>query len=574
MGEGQRRRHPQQGRPAPAPERPEGGRGADVCRTASINAQGGWDKFKSFRDTWDFFGSGNQVAEDQVGAWPMEQWYYNVLAGSSPKVHITALPFRNRKRRPINYRPARAWAIPKGSKNAAAACTWMKTMTSVVDVGAPRQRTASRSAGRRTSPITGISTGNAVADQAIYKTVCEDQPVRSTRRSRRSLDVQRYSFSIPASPAGAEFKQAWMDAVTASSPGQQSPKQALDQAQKEAVDGDQGRNEVRRDVGPASVATCRDTRSAGPSHEGPALGVRLPGAGHVGGLRVPHPVALRLRRLHGRADDREPRSSRSPTTRSSRRRTASALRTTTRSTTTRRSRTALRNTLVFTLLDVPAHMIVALALASVLVRVGRAAGFFRTIFYLPVMTPGVAIGILYLLIFNGSYGVLNQGLALPAYPGPFWTTDPHWVKPGLALMISIWGVGGERRHLPRRAHGRAEAPLRSGRDGRRRSWRRFRDVTLPMISPAHLLHRHHPHDRRASDVRPGLHRVLQPSRRRTGRTPSLMYAIYIFQQAFTFFKFGYASALAWVLFVIIGIITVIQIVVSRRFVYYEGSAKR
>jgi multiple sugar transport system permease protein len=52
-----------------------------------------------------------------------------------------------------------------------------------------------------------------------------------------------------------------------------------------------------------------------------------------------------------------------------------------------------------------------------------------------------------------------------------------------------------------------------------------------------------------------------------------MYAIYIFQQAFTFFKFGYASALAWVLFVIIAIITVIQIVVSRRFVYYEGQAK-
>ena len=46
-----------------------------------INAQGGWDKFKSFRDTWDFFGSKNQVAKDQVGAWPMEQWYYNVLAG-------------------------------------------------------------------------------------------------------------------------------------------------------------------------------------------------------------------------------------------------------------------------------------------------------------------------------------------------------------------------------------------------------------------------------------------------------------------------------------------------------------
>src|SRR4051794_13260282 len=95
-----------------------------------VNAQGGWDKFKAFRDTWDFFGSKNQVAENQVGAWPMEQWYYNVLAGSSPKVHITALQFRNLKGQPINYETGSAWAIPKGAKNQKAACTWMKTMTS------------------------------------------------------------------------------------------------------------------------------------------------------------------------------------------------------------------------------------------------------------------------------------------------------------------------------------------------------------------------------------------------------------------------------------------------------------
>src|SRR5205085_8432956 len=91
-----------------------------------IQEQGGWNKFKSFRDTWDFFGSGNQVAKDQVGAWPMEQWYYNVLAGSSPKVHITALQFRNLKGQPINNETGSAWAIPRGSHNVDLACTWMK----------------------------------------------------------------------------------------------------------------------------------------------------------------------------------------------------------------------------------------------------------------------------------------------------------------------------------------------------------------------------------------------------------------------------------------------------------------
>jgi multiple sugar transport system permease protein len=235
-------------------------------------------------------------------------------------------------------------------------------------------------------------------------------------------------------------------------------------------------------------------------------------------------------------------------------------------------RTALRNTFVFTLLSVPAHVIIALGLAAVLARVGRAAGIFRTIFYLPVMTPGVAIGILYLLIFNGSYGVLNNGLGYIGITGPFWTTDPNWVKPGLALMISVWAVGasvviflaalvGVPRHL-------YEAAEMDGAS----SWRRFRDVTLPMISPSiffvviiNTISGLQTFDQ----VYTAFFNQSTPY----GTNASLMYAIYIFQQAFTFFKFGYASALAWVLFAIIGAITAIQIIVSRRFVYYEGDKR-
>jgi multiple sugar transport system substrate-binding protein len=198
-----------------------------------VNAQGGWDKFKSFRDTWDFFGSQNEIAADQVGAFPMEQWYYNVLAGSSPKVHITALQFRNRKRQPINYETGSAWAIPKGSKNAAEACTWMKAMTSVSTwTAAAKNRAAIRAS--KNQPYTGISTGNAVADQAVYKTVSKFNPYFD-QAVKKVLDVQRFSFNIPASPASAEFKQAWSDAATRALNGQQTAKQALDQAQKEAV---------------------------------------------------------------------------------------------------------------------------------------------------------------------------------------------------------------------------------------------------------------------------------------------------------------------------------------------------
>ncbi|HET7138221.1 MAG TPA: extracellular solute-binding protein [Gaiellaceae bacterium] len=199
-----------------------------------INAQGGWNKFKAFRDTWDFFGKGNQVAHNQVGAWPMEQWYYNVLAGSSPQVHITALQFRNLKGQPINYETGSAWAIPKGAHNTAAACTWMRTMTSVSTwMAAAKNRAALRKASNQ--PYTGISTGNSLADQQIYKQTYTSINKYFDQAVKKVLDVQRFSFGIPASPASAEFKQAWNDAINRVLAGQQSPKAALNQAQKEAV---------------------------------------------------------------------------------------------------------------------------------------------------------------------------------------------------------------------------------------------------------------------------------------------------------------------------------------------------
>jgi multiple sugar transport system permease protein len=235
-------------------------------------------------------------------------------------------------------------------------------------------------------------------------------------------------------------------------------------------------------------------------------------------------------------------------------------------------RTALRNTFVFTVLSVPAHVIVALGLASVLARIGRAAGAFRTVFYLPTMTPGVAIGILYLLIFNGSYGILNRGLALIGITGPFWTTSPHWVKPGLVLMISVWAVGGSvviflaaLMGVPRHLYEAAEM------DGASK-WRRFRDVTLPMISPA-IFFVVIINTISALQTFDQVYTAFFNASTPFGTESSLMYAIYVFQQAFTFFKLGYASALSWVLFAIIGVITAVQIVVSRRFVYYEGQSR-
>jgi multiple sugar transport system permease protein len=231
--------------------------------------------------------------------------------------------------------------------------------------------------------------------------------------------------------------------------------------------------------------------------------------------------------------------------------------------------TALRNTLIYTAMMVPAHMVVSLALAMLLTRVGRLAGIFRTIFYLPVMTPLVAVGILYLLLFNGDFGLINGALGLIGINGPYWTSDPNWVKPGLVLM-HLWAVGAAvvilfaaLMSVPQNLY---EAAAIDGA----RPWRRFRDITLPMISPAifFLVIINTIHGLQTFDE---VYTAFFNQNTPYGTDASLFYVIYLFQEAFAFFRMGYASALAWVLFGLIGIVTIVQVVVSRRFVYYEGA---
>jgi multiple sugar transport system substrate-binding protein len=199
-----------------------------------IQAHGGWGPFKAFRDTWDFFGAGNQVAKDQVGAWPMENFYYNVLAQNSPNVSITAMPFHNRKGGPVTYFSGQGWAIPKGAKNPDLACTWMKTITdSPTWVKAAKARFDAQKAKGR--PFTGVYTANSKADVKIFQDIYQPMGKKQFDDAVSLLvNVGKYAFTIPASPAGAEFQQAWMDGVNRVLAGSQTPKQALNQAQKEA----------------------------------------------------------------------------------------------------------------------------------------------------------------------------------------------------------------------------------------------------------------------------------------------------------------------------------------------------
>ncbi|WP_407922325.1 carbohydrate ABC transporter permease [Agromyces humi] len=230
---------------------------------------------------------------------------------------------------------------------------------------------------------------------------------------------------------------------------------------------------------------------------------------------------------------------------------------------------ALGNTVFFTLLQVPLYVIVSLTLALLLDRAGRASGFFRTVFFLPKMTPPVAVGVLFLLLFNGQNGLLNTVLGWFGINGPAWTTDPAWVKPGLILM-SLWTVGASiiillaaLRNVPTELYESAKL------DGAG-FWRTSFSITLPMISPA-LFFVIIVNTIAALQTFDEAYTAFFGAGNTTySNDAALFYSIYLFQQAFEFLNMGYASAMAWGLFVVIMIVTAIQLIVSRRFVYYEG----
>lgn len=199
-----------------------------------IDAQGGWGAFKSFRDSFDFFGEKNPFASDQLAAFPMEDWYLNVLADTSPDVKFTVAPVTDQQDQPIDWATGSAWAIPSGAKHKDQACKWIKTMTdSQTWIAAAKARKAKRDGENK--PFSGVYTGNEKADETIFGEIVslDDYPVFKDAVDG-VLKAQESAFSMPASPAGAEFQTAWQDAVNRVLSGKQSPADAMAQAQKEA----------------------------------------------------------------------------------------------------------------------------------------------------------------------------------------------------------------------------------------------------------------------------------------------------------------------------------------------------
>lgn len=236
--------------------------------------------------------------------------------------------------------------------------------------------------------------------------------------------------------------------------------------------------------------------------------------------------------------------------------------------------TSIYNTLYYTFLSVPMGMAVALLLALLLNVKVAGQSVFRTIFFLPSITPLVAASLLWLWIFNARFGLLNSAIKPvldslndamgSSLTAPGWLADPDWSKPALILM-SLWGVGGTMvlylaalQDVPQTLYEVAEldgaGPLR-----------KFSSVTLPMISPVLFF-----------TLVMGLIAAFQVFLQAYVMTlggpgdSTTFYCLYLFNNGFLYFRLGYASAMAWILFLLVITVTFLVFKTTGRYVYYEG----
>lgn len=226
---------------------------------------------------------------------------------------------------------------------------------------------------------------------------------------------------------------------------------------------------------------------------------------------------------------------------------------------------ALKVTSIYTFVGVPLMMITSLLLAVLLNQKVPGLSFFRTVFYLPTVTTGVAVALLWVWLLQPDFGLINNILWYTfGIKGPQWLYDKTWVIPALILK-SLWGVGGPMliylaalQGIPTHLHEAAEL---DGANAVRRFWH----VSLPMITPVVLFNL-------VMAIITSF-QVFTDAYIMTKGGPnyaSYFYVLYLYQNAFQFFRMGFASAQAWILFLIILVFTALTLRSSSIWVYYEG----
>ncbi len=222
----------------------------------------------------------------------------------------------------------------------------------------------------------------------------------------------------------------------------------------------------------------------------------------------------------------------------------------------------------YVLVSIPLNLVVGLALAMLLNRKTRGIGIFRTVYYLPSLVGGVAVSLLFLWLLNPNFGLINYLLSLVHVQGPQWIFSETWVIPAMILM-SLWGVGGSMlinlaalQGVPTEL---TEAARIDGASRPRILWH----ITLPMISPVILFN--------LIMGIIGSFQIFTQAYVMTSGGPnnaSLFYVLYLYENAFEFFKMGYASAMAWVMLVMLLVLTLLVFRSSNAWVFYQSELQR
>ncbi len=230
----------------------------------------------------------------------------------------------------------------------------------------------------------------------------------------------------------------------------------------------------------------------------------------------------------------------------------------------RRVPIALYNTAYYTFIGVPIHLTVAFLLALALNVQIRGLAVYRTIYYLPSITPAVASAVIWLQILQPDYGILNEFLRNFGIDGPNWLYEPALAKPAFILM-SVWSIGPQMIIFLAGLQGVPAVLKEAATIDGAGEWNQFRHITIPIITPIIFF------NLVVGII--GSFQVFTAAYIMTAGGPensTLFYVLYLWRNGFEYFRMGYAGLLAWVLFFIISFFTVIQFGLAGRWVYYEA----
>lgn len=228
---------------------------------------------------------------------------------------------------------------------------------------------------------------------------------------------------------------------------------------------------------------------------------------------------------------------------------------------------SLKVTFTYAAMSLIPGLVLGLSLAMLLNANVPGIAVWRTIYYLPSIISGVAVAILWAFILNPRFGVINWLLRMVGIKGPGWLSSPQWALPGLAIM-SLWGVGGGMILYLAGLQGIPTALYDAAKVDGANAWSRFWHVTLPMISPVIF------YNLVMGTI--GTFQYFTAAYVMTNGGPNnatLFYNLHLYNNAFRYSQMGYASGLAWILFVIVLFFTLLIFRSSAAWVYYEGQLK-